>query len=66
MIMTKQNKNVMVYRLDYAIALMEAGFTVVTTIPNPQKPELITWVFEKSEGFDQALTNLVREGRRNE
>jgi hypothetical protein len=64
--MTKQNKHIMVYKLDYAISLMDAGFTVVKTMPNPQKPELIAWVFEKSEGFDEALTNLVREGRRNE
>jgi hypothetical protein len=64
--MTKRNKNIMVYKLDYAIALMDAGFTVVKTMPNPKSPELTAWVFEKSEGFDEALTNLVREGRRNE
>ena len=63
---TKQNKHIMVYKLDYAISLMNAGFTVVKTMPNPLKPELTVWVFEKSEGFDEALTNLVREGRRNE
>jgi hypothetical protein len=63
---TKQNKHIMVYKLDYAISLMDAGFTVVKTMPNPLRPELTAWVFEKSEGFDEALTNLVREGRRNE
>ena len=62
---TKKTKYVKVYRMDYAMKLMEKGHNVIATMPNTEKPELIMWVFESTDTFEQDLSNLVKEGRRN-
>lgn len=63
---TKKTRYVKVYRMDYAMKLIDLGHNVIATMPNTEKPELIMWIFESTEDFERDLTNLVREGRRNE
>lgn len=64
--MTRQNKYIMIYRMDYAIELQKAGHKLISTVPNPKNPEINAWVIEKGENFEADFQALLREGRRND
>lgn len=59
---TKQYK--MVYKLDYAMQLIEMGHKVHMTIPNPKNENFIVWIFTIDETFERDLMTLVSNGRR--
>lgn len=59
----KQNKVIVVYRMDYAMALKDMGHIVKDIMPNPQKPYLNCWIFEKDASFDEDLSNLQKGGK---
>lgn len=59
---TKQYK--MVYKLDYAMQLIEMGHKVHMTIPNPKNENFIVWIFTIDETFERDLMMLVSNGRR--
>lgn len=61
--MSKSNYNI-VYKMDYAIKLMEMGHKVKTIMPNPHKPEFNVWVFESDETFDRDFKALKATSRR--
>lgn len=61
----KNSEYVIVYRLDFAMQLMEKGFECITTMPNPVKPNLIMWAFRRSVELERELS-LLKGGRRNE
>lgn len=50
-----------VYRMDYAMALIEKGHNVVSTVPNPQKNYLVTWIFEVDATFERDFAELLRK-----
>ena len=58
------NKFRFVYRMDFALALIQKGFKPISTLPNPQKPQFTMWIFETSEEFERELRAL-KGGRRN-
>lgn len=59
---TKQYK--MVYKLDYAMQLIEMGHKVYMTMPNPKNENFTVWVFVVDETFERDLMMLVSNGRR--
>jgi hypothetical protein len=59
---TKQYK--MVYKLNYAMQLIEMGHKVHMTMPNPKNENFTIWVFLVDETFEQDLMMLVSNGRR--
>ena len=38
---TNSKEYIVVYRLDFAMKLIEKGFECITTMPNPVKPNLV-------------------------
>lgn len=63
--MTNTKPNI-VYRMDFAIRLMEMGHEVSLTMPNPQKPEFQCWVFKDDETFDRDFKALKATSRGGE
>lgn len=59
---TKQYK--MVYKLNYAMRLIEMGHKVHMTMPNPKNENFTVWIFEVDETFEQDLAMLVSNGCR--
>jgi len=52
--------------MKYAIELKKMGHIVAETVPNPQKPYLISWVFEVDETFHLDFAEIkggVRDGK---
>lgn len=54
-----------VYNMKYAIELKKMGHKVAETVPNPQKPYLISWVFEVDETFHLDFAE-IKGGARND
>lgn len=61
---TKQYR--MVYKLNYAMQLIEMGHKVHMTMPNPKNENFTIWVFVVDETFERDLMMLVSNGRRKE
>ena len=51
-----------VYRMDYALKLIEQGHIVHSTMPNPKNNKLITWIFEIDSTLEDDLEKLISEG----
>lgn len=49
------DKDVLVYSLKLAQRLCQRGYKIIETRPNPKKPWLNCFLFEKTEGFEIAL-----------
>lgn len=60
--MTKQYR--MVYKLDYAMQLINMGHKVHMTMPNPKNENFTVWIFEVDETFERDLAMLVSNGCR--
>lgn len=58
---TKQYK--MIYKLDYAMKLIEMGHIVHSTIPNPKNNNFIVWIFTVDDTLEQDLLTLISNGR---
>lgn len=57
-------KHRIVYRMDYALILQEKGHKVAGVMPNLQKPEYNTWIFECDEYFlEDDLKLLIKQNR---
>lgn len=59
--MTKQNKYVMVYRMDLAMELVKLGHKIISTTPNPRRSDLSAWIFERDETFTKDFNRLLRK-----
>lgn len=57
--MTKQNKYVMVYRMDLAMELVKLGHKIISTTPNPRRNDLSAWIFERDETFTKDFNRLL-------
>ena len=50
-----QNEHTIVYKMSIAMKLIELGHRVFTTMPNPQKPHLVCWIFEWDETIEEDI-----------
>lgn len=55
-----------VYRMNYALKLIEMGHIVHSTVPNPKNNKLMTWIFEIDDTLEQDLAQLIDDCRRKE
>ena len=53
-----------VYRMDYALKLIERGHIVHSTVPNPKNNKLMTWIFEIDNTLEQDLAQLMSDNCR--
>ena len=51
-----------VYRMDYALMLIEKGHIIHSTVPNPKNNKLIAWIFEIDDTLEEDLAKLISEG----
>lgn len=51
-----------VYRMNYALKLIEMGHIVHSTVPNPKNNKLMTWIFEIDDTLEEDLAKLISEG----
>lgn len=58
--MTKQNKYIMVYRMDFAMELIKQGHKVISVSPNPYRSDLSAWIFERDETFTEDFDRLLK------
>lgn len=49
------NPHIIVYKMNIAMQLIEKGHRVFTTMPNPQKPRLTAWIFERDDTIEDDL-----------
>ena len=61
--MTKQSKYIMVYRMDFAMELIQQGHKVVWTGPNPRNSRLSAWIFERDKTFTEDFERLLAEAK---
>jgi hypothetical protein len=61
-----ENDYVFVYKKSYAMELIAKGHMLFTTMPNPQKPNLMMWVFIRTPAFTADFDALLGGGRRND
>ena len=52
-------KNKIIYSLRVNLALIEAGFMPIDTIPNPKFPRYDCWIFEYTSEFEEALNKIL-------
>ena len=55
-----------VYRMSYALKLIEMGHIVHSTVPNPKNNKLMTWIFEIDDTLEQDLAQLIDNCRGKE
>lgn len=51
--------NKIIYTRRVAMKLIEMGNVPITTLPNPSKPEFLTWVFPVTRKFEEDLNTIV-------
>ena len=61
-----ENDYVFVYKKDYAMELIARGHILFTTMPNPQKPNFIMWVFIRTPKFTEDFNMLLKGGCRRD
>lgn len=52
-----------VYKMGIAMELIKRGHKVFTTMPNPQRPNLTSWVFEKDDRFNEDFNELRKNSK---
>lgn len=61
----KQQKDIMTNKIIYtrriAMKLIEAGNIPAGTMPNPSKPEFLTWIFAETPKFSNDLAKILGE-----
>ena len=53
------NANKIIYSLRIYLGLKEKGFEPIATTSNPQKPNFVCWIYEKTADFEEALSELM-------
>lgn len=59
---TNTNTKKIIYSMRIFLTLQEQGFYPIATMPNPRNPQLICWIYERSDAFDVAFEKLMGEG----
>lgn len=65
MINQSPNKTKVIYARWVCEELLMRGFNYIQSFQNPVKPEFLCWVFEDTEEFQDALTEITGGGARN-
>lgn len=52
-----------IYTRWVAFELRKLGFHIVATEPNPRWPQFDIYIFEDTEAFQSALTQITKKGR---
>ena len=60
---SKTNEYLIIYTMRLAMALIDKGYTPLSTMPNPNNPKLICWVFQKTDKFLEDFNKLVKGGK---
>ena len=55
--------NKIIYTRRIAMKLIEAGNIPAGTMPNPSKPEFLTWIFAETPKFSNDLAKILGEQR---
>lgn len=55
--MTNETKRI--YTKSVALELRKRGFKIIRTEPNENKPEFDAYIFEETENFKKALTDIT-------
>lgn len=53
--------NKIIYTRRIAMKLIEAGNIPAGTMPNPSKPEFLTWIFAETPKFSNDLAKILGE-----
>lgn len=53
--------NKIIYTRKIAMKLIEAGNIPAGTMPNPSKPEFLTWIFAETPKFQKDLKDILDE-----
>jgi hypothetical protein len=64
--MITNTKYKVVYRMNYALKLIEMGHIVHSTVPNPKNNKLMTWIFEIDDTLEQDFAQLIDDCRGKE
>lgn len=54
-----QNANKIIYSLKINIELQKRGFVPIISMPNPNNPKLMCWVYERTNSFTAALDEII-------
>lgn len=55
----ENTKNKIIYTRKIAMQLIEMGHVPVGTMPNPSKPEFLTWIFANTKKFEEDLSTVL-------
>ncbi len=55
-----ENEYQVVYKMSYAMALINKGHSPISTMPNPQHPRLTCWIFAKTKKFEEDFNSLLK------
>ena len=53
------NTKKIIYSLRVYLELKERGFDPIATSQNPQKPNFLCWIYERTPELDVALNELI-------
>lgn len=56
-----QSAKKVIYSLRVYLQLEQRGFQPISTMPNPNKPNLMCWVFDKTPEFMRVLDEILEE-----
>lgn len=54
-----QSAKKVIYSLRVYLQLEQKGFYPISTMPNPNKPNLMCWVFDKTPEFMEVLDEIL-------
>lgn len=60
---SKTNEYLIIYTMRLAMALIDKGYAPLSTMPNPNNPRLMCWVFQKTDKFLEDFNELVKGGK---
>ena len=58
-----ENKMKPVYKMSYAMKLIQLGHTVAMTSPNPRNQKLVMWFFIDDDTFDEDFRQIRHIGK---
>jgi len=53
-------KTKLIFSIYYAAELIDLGHKVIKTVRNPVRPDLLAWLFEVDDTFEQDFRNIRR------
>ena len=61
--MITNTKYKVIYKMNYALTLIEMGHIIHSTVPNPKNNKLIAWIFKIDDTLEQDLAQLISNDR---